>query len=347
MIFKKIKDWKPPSEWIRIKTLETHTAGEPLRIILDGYPRLEGKTVLEKRAYLRENYDYLRKILMSEPRGHIDMYGALLVEPDSEDSDLGVIFMHNNGYSTGCGHAVIAIAKVLFKSKDFLKNNSKRTSIIMDVPSGKIKASPVIVNNKLVGISFVNVASFVYKLNYKIEIDGIGKINCDIAYGGAFYVVVRSSDFGLGCNPIYRDRLIDIGMKLKLAVNDSLELIHPLTNKKHSLYGTIFIDSAEFQDNHSRNVCVFANGQIDRSPTGTGVSARAAIEYSKRKIIKGEDLIIESIIGSTFKVSIFKEEKIGSLNIVFPKVTGDAYIIGSNTYYVDPDDPFGDGFLVK
>ena len=345
MIAEKLLNWKKPPDWIQIDTLDTHTAGEPLRIILDGFPSLKGETVLEKRSYLKNNYDNLRSLIMSEPRGHRDMYGALLVSPNTKESDLGVIFMHNNGYSTGCGHAVIAIAKVIFEIEKF-KSNIFKGYLNMDVPSGKIRAEAIIENNDLIGVRFKNVDSFVCKLDGELIIDGLGKVKYDLAYGGAYYAVVKAEDVGLKCKSMYQDVLIDVGMKIKRAIEKSGDLLCPQQGKPFYLYGTIFTDVPEDQNNHSRNVCIFANGQIDRSPTGTGVSARAAIMYERGEINLNEELIIESIIGSTFKVSISETNGEGLLKKVIPNVIGDAFITAKNSYFLDPKDPYRNGFLI-
>tara|TARA_A100000164_G_scaffold335807_1_gene328147 strand:+ start:759 stop:1796 length:1038 start_codon:yes stop_codon:yes gene_type:complete len=345
MITEKIKNWKQPSNWMRIETLDTHTAGEPLRIILGGFPDLKGETVLEKRSYLKDNYDNLRSMILSEPRGHKDMYGAVLVGPDNKNSDLGVIFIHNNGYSTGCGHAVIAIAKVIFEIEI---SNSKyfKPYIYMDVPSGRVRADAILKNNNIVGVSFKNVESFVCKLDVKLDINGLGIIKYDIAYGGAYYAIVNSQEVGLKCKPINQGELIKIGMKIKSAIQDLTELKCPIKKKYFNLYGTIFTGPPVDPKNHSRNVCVFADGQVDRSPTGTGVSARAAILYERGKITLNEELIIESIIGSTFKVSISEVNKDGLYKTVTPNVSGEAFIVARNSYILDPKDPYKNGFLI-
>jgi len=253
--------------------------------------------------------------------------------------------MHNEGYSTGCGHAVIAIAKVIFEIE---KSKSKifNPHIKMDVPSGRVRADAILENNDLIGVSFKNVASFVYKLNGELKLNGLGKIKYDLAYGGAYYVVVNSEEIGLKCEPMYQSDLISVGMKIKNAIQNSIELICPVENKVFYLYGTIFTGASKVSGNHSRNVCVFADGQIDRSPTGTGVSARAAILYERGEISLDEELIIESIIGSTFKVSISEVNKKGSRNMITPIVSGDAFITARNRYLLDPKDPYKNGFLV-
>tara|TARA_S200000501_G_C20837914_1_gene750254 strand:- start:151 stop:1188 length:1038 start_codon:yes stop_codon:yes gene_type:complete len=345
MITEKIINWKQPSDWIRVETLDTHTAGEPLRIIIGGFPNLKGETVLKKRSYFKENYDDLRSLILSEPRGHKDMYGALLVSPDTKDSDLGVIFIHNNGYSTGCGHAVIAIAKVIFEM-EISKSKHFKPYIYMDVPSGRVRADALLKSNDLIGVSFKNVASFVCKLDGELSIDGLGIIKYDIAYGGAYYVIVNSEEVGLKCEPAYQVEFIKIGMNIKSAIQNSIDLKCPIKNKNFHLYGTIFTAPPRDPKNHSRNVCVFADGQIDRSPTGTGVSARAAILYEKGKINLNEEIIVESIIGSTFKVSISEVNKDGLNKTVTPNVSGEAFIIARNSYILDPKDPYKKGFII-
>ena len=345
MITEEIINWKKPSGWIEIQTIDTHTAGEPLRIVISGFPSLKGKTVLDKSSYLKENHDDLRSLILAEPRGHRDMYGALLVPPNNKNSDLGVIFMHNNGYSTGCGHAVIAIAKVIFELK---KSKSKpfKQSINMDVPSGRIRADALLKDNVLIGARFKNVPSYVCILDGVINIDGLGRVKYDVAYGGAYYVVVKSEDLGLKCETNYQNHLINVGMKIKKAIQDDIDLKCPVKNKNYYLYGTIFTAPPNIKINHSRNVCVFADGQIDRSPTGTGVSARAAILYERGKIGLNEKISIESIIGSTFEVSISETNMENFHNTIIPNVSGDAFIISRNSYFLDPKDPYANGFLL-
>ncbi|MEE3301442.1 MAG: proline racemase family protein [Candidatus Neomarinimicrobiota bacterium] len=342
----KLKNWNPPDGWIEIQTIDSHTEGEPLRIILSGYPALKGKTLLEKRTNARRLHDELRKALIWEPRGHRDMYGAIIVEPDTLDADFGVIFIHNEGYSTGCGHAVIALTKV-FVETGLISMNEPETEVKMDVPSGFIKSYAKVKNGQVTGVRFENVPSFVQSLDTEIDVPGIGKINYDLAFGGAFYAFVDVAQLGLNCTSKYQNQLIETGIKIKHAVMDSVKMVHPLEPDMNFLYGTIFTGVSKNPNHHSRNVCIFAEGEVDRSPTGTGVSARAAILHAKDEIKTGESIIIESIIDSTFSVKVVETTTFGNYDAVIPEVSGNAYITGKNTFWINPEDPLKDGFILK
>jgi len=342
----KLKNWNPPDGWIEFQTIDAHTEGEPLRIVLSKYPELKGKTLLEKRTDAQNHHDELRKALIWEPRGHADMYGAIIVEPDSTGADFGVIFIHNEGYSTGCGHAVIALTKV-FVETGLIPMNEPETEVKMDVPSGFIKSYAKVKNGQVTGVRFENVPSFVQSLETKIDVPSLGPINYDLAFGGAFYAFVDVAQLGLDCTPEYQNKLIEIGMKIKHAIMDSVEMVHPLEPDMNFLYGTIFTSALKDPNHHSRNVCIFAEGEVDRSPTGTGVSARAAILHAKGEIKVGESIIIESIIGSTFSVKVVATTTFGNYDAVIPEVSGNAYITGKNTFWINPEDPLKGGFILR
>ena len=342
----KLKNWNPPDGWIEIQTIDSHTEGEPLRIILSGYPALKGKTLLEKRTNAHHLHDELRKALIWEPRGHRDMYGAIVVEPDTPGADFGVIFIHNEGYSTGCGHAVIALTKV-FVETGLIPMNEPETEVKMDVPSGFIKSYAKVKNGQVTGVRFENVPSFVQSLDTEIDVPGIGKIDYDLAFGGAFYAFVDVAQLGLDCTSKYQNQLIETGIKIKHAVMDSVKMVHPLEPDMNFLYGTIFTGVSKNPNHHSRNVCIFAEGEVDRSPTGTGVSARVAILHAKDEIKLGESIIIESIIGSTFSVKVVETTTFGNYDAVIPEVSGNAYITGKNTFWINPEDPLKNGFILR
>ena len=345
-MIEKLKDWCPPKGWIEIHTIDVHTGGEPLRIILSGFPRLSGNTIQEKRIDARSHFDKIRKALMWEPRGHTDMYGAIIVEPHSHDADFGVVFIHNNGYSTGCGHAVIALTKVVVET-GLISKNEPITEVKMDVPSGFVQAYAELDNGKIRSVGFQNVPSFVQLIDHEINVPELGILRYDLAYGGAFYVFVDVAQLGLKCDSKYLNQLIDAGMKIKESISRSVKMKHPNDPEMNFIYGTIFTGEALNRENHSRNVCIFANGQVDRSPTGTGVSARAAIMHAKGDLKIGESITIESIIGSTFSVKLIASTKFGNYNAVVAKVSGNAFITGSHRFWLDPDDPLQSGFLLK
>ena len=338
--------FKPPEEWLEIQTIEAHTGGEPLRIITNGYPELKGKTLLEKRDDAYKNHDNIRTAIMWEPRGHADMYGAIIVEPDTPGADFGVIFIHNEGYSTGCGHAVIALTKV-FVETNLISKAESEIEVKIDVPSGLVRSYAQIKNGEVVSVRFQNVPSFVQSLNAEVDVPGLGNIKYDLAFGGAFYAFVDVNQVGLDCTEKNQNRLIAKGMQIKNAIIKEVKMVHPTESDMNFLYGTIFTGSPKNPNHHSRNVCIFAEGELDRSPTGTGVSARAAIHHARGEIDIGESIMIESIIGSTFSVKVEETTVFGQYNAVIPEVTGNAFITGKNKLWINPNDPLKNGFVLR
>lgn len=337
---KQLTDWRPPEHWTRITTIEMHTGGEPLRVIVSGLPPIEGQTVLEKRRYFRDHYDHLRTGLMWEPRGHADMYGAVLTS--SADADLDVFFLHNEGYSTMCGHAIIALTKLVVETKLVDKHE-----ISFNVPAGRILARASVSDGKVKEASFRNVPSFLYLRDQRVDVQGIGLVEFDVAYGGAFYAFVKAQAVGLELTPEHVARVIDYGRRIKHAVMKQFQIEHPFEEDLSFLYGTIFTAPAIDPSHHSRNACIFAEGELDRSATGSGVSARAALHFAKSELGLNERVTIESILGSTMSVEVVEATKFGPYDAVIPEVSGTASITGRNEFYFDPDDPFRNGFIFR
>ena len=342
-----MKGWHPPEGWTVITTIDAHTAGEPLRVITGGLPPLPGATILEKRRYFREHLDHLRTALMWEPRGHADMYGCVLTEPETPDGDLGVIFMHNEGYSTMCGHGIIGLAKVVLDT-GMVEKEGANPVLRIDTPAGRVTAHARREGGRVVEVSFLNVPSFVYALDQVVEVDGLGEVWYDVAFGGAFYAFCRAEDLGLHLVPEEFRRLIDLGMRIKRAVMESLEIRHPFEEDLSFLYGTIFVGPPHDPAHHSRNVCIFAEGQVDRCPTGTGVSARAALHYARGELTAGEPFVVESILGTCFTGRVVETTTFGPYyEAVVPEVTGSAHICGRNELLIDPEDPLRYGFMLR
>lgn len=333
--------WQPPARWRRITTVEMHTGGEPLRVFTSGLPPLPGDTVLEKRRYFSRHYDGLRTATMWEPRGHSDMYGAVITP--SRDADLDVFFLHNEGYSTMCGHAIIAITTLVFET-GLVERAGARRELQINVPAGRILSHAVMDGEHVSHVAFRNVPSFVYLRDQQIEVPGLGRIACDIAYGGAFYAIVDAAQLGLHLEPPEFNRLIDYGRRIKHAVVASTPIEHPFEKELGFLYGTIFTGPAQQSGHHSRNVCIFADGEVDRSPTGSGVSARAALHHARDEIALGTPITIESILGSTMTVRAVEQVPFGPHAAIVPEVSGTAHITGRNELYLDPNDPQGAGF---
>ena len=323
-----------------------HTGGEPLRIITAGLPEIPGKTVLERRRFFRDNLDHIRTGLMWEPRGHADMYGVVLTPPDTPDGDFGAFFLHNEGYSTMCGHAILALAKYAVE-REMVKKPGNSPEILIDVPAGRIRATAFVENGKVVRASFLNVPSFVYLQGDRIELKPYGEIPFDIAYGGAFYAFVKAEDFGLEMVPLNSRNFIELGMKIKRTVADRCQVKHPFEEDLGFLYGTIFTGPAKNPQHHSRNVCIFAEGELDRSATGSGVSARAALHFAKGEIKPGEKIVIESILGTTMEVEVAATASFGPYPAVIPKVTGQAWFTGTHEFIFEENDPLQKGFLMR
>jgi trans-L-3-hydroxyproline dehydratase len=332
--------------WNKITTIDMHTGGEPLRIYTGGLPDIEGNTILEKRKFFRDHFDYIRTATLWEPRGHADMYGAVVTEAVNEGSDFGTFFLHNEGYSTMCGHAIIALTKYMLEM-GLLNKTEPDPELRIDAPAGLITARAFRDQQKVYRVSFRNVPSFVFMQDEKIEVEGLGRISFDVAYGGAFYAILEASQIGIGLETSDLNDLISAGRKIKNAIMEKHPIIHPFEDDLGFLYGVILTASAEDKDNHSRNVCIFADGEVDRSATGTGVSARAALHYNRGELKKGEKITIESIVGSTMDVEVAETLKYGPHDAIIPEVSGSAFFTGRNEFWFDPEDPLKNGIILR
>lgn len=338
--------WHPTMNGFKITTIDMHTGGEPVRFIIDGLPEIKGSTILEKRRYFRENLDHLRTGLMWEPRGHYNMYGAIITDPVNPGSDLGVIFMHNEGYSTMCGHASLALIKLALES-GLVDKKGDSPEIVIDVPAGTITGKGYIDKGTVTSSSFINVPSFVLLSDQIVDVPGMGEVRFDVAYGGAFYAVVDAGDLKFSLIPEESMAIVDAGMKIKNAVMQNFEIRHPFEPELSFLYGTIFTGPAHRQGNHSRNACVFANGELDRSATGSGVSARAALLYHRNELVPGNKIKIESIIGTTMDVSITNVNYFAKYLSVIPEVSGSSFYTGKNEFWFSSYDQLVKGFVIK
>jgi len=351
----RMREWEPPDAWLKITTIDAHTGGEPFRVITGGYPELPGETILERRRYAREHLDHLRTMLMWEPRGHADMYGCIVTLPVTPGADIGVLFMHNEGYSTMCGHGIIAIAKVALET-GLLPMQAPGTAgfggegervVRIDTPAGLVTAHARISGGEVTSVAFHNVPSFVLALDERVDVPGLGEVRYDIAFGGAFYAYVRAEDLGLTLAPDEFRAIIDKGMAVKRAVMASRPIPHPFEEDLSFLYGTIIVGPSLGEGAGSRNVCIFAEGEVDRCPTGTGVSGRLALHHARAEIGVGEDMIVESIIGTRFRGRAVATTSFGPYPAVIPEIEGSAHITGRHEFLVDPADPLRDGFILR
>jgi proline racemase len=338
--------WSPPAAWTRISTIDMHTGGEPLRILVDGYPDIKGESILAKRKYFADHLDHIRKGVIWEPRGHADMYGAVITEPCSENADFGTFFLHNEGYSTMCGHAIIALTKFVLDTGLVIKAG-ETPQLIIDAPPGQIISTGIRENGVVKSVSFRNVPSFVLFRDQKTEVPDWGMIHYDVAFGGAYYAIVDADRMKLSLDSSELANLIKLGMQIKRNVVKKLKITHPFEPDLSFLYGTIFTGKSKNPNIDSRNICIFANGEVDRSATGSGVSARAALHYARGELNPGEQLEIESILGTTMEVEIAELTTFGPYEALIPRVSGSASFTGKNNFWFDPDDPLKSGFIIQ
>lgn len=330
----------------RITTIDVHVAGEPLRVITSGFPEPQGQTILEKRRYCQEHLDHLRRALMLEPRGHADMYGCLLVTPSHKEADFGVLFMHNEGYSTMCGHGIIGIVTVLLEQQMFPANEPE-TTVRLETPSGLVTAKASVHKGRVRSIAFENVPSFVTALDQVVKVPGIGTVQYDLAFGGAFYAFCRAEKLGVQLVPDQAQKLKDLGMTIKRAIMNSRSIEHPIEHDLGFLYGVIFVGAAADSKSHCRQVCIFADGALDRSPTGTGVSAHLAILAARKAVTDQTLYVMESILGTTFTGQIVRHLNYHGLPAIVPEISGQAFLTGKHEFVFDKADPLREGFRLR
>ncbi len=345
-MLKPMRDWEPPESWLRITTIDAHTAGEPFRVITGGFPDLPGDTILARRQYARENLDHLRTALMWEPRGHADMYGCIITPPVSPKADIGILFLHNEGYSTMCGHGIIGITKVALET-GLLPMSAPETVVRIDTPAGLVTAFARVKDGRVDTVAFHNVPSFVVALDAVVAVPGMGPVRYDLAFGGAFYAYVQAADVQVGLGAGDFSSLIEKGMAIKRAIMASRPIPHPFEADLSFLYGTIFIGSPEVPGHHSRNVCIFAEGEVDRCPTGTGVGGRLAIHHARKEVGLRKPIVVESILGTTFLGQVIEMTAFGPYDAIIPEVEGTAHITGRHEFLIDPEDSLRDGFVFR
>jgi trans-L-3-hydroxyproline dehydratase len=331
----------------RLTVVDMHTGGEPVRIVTGGYPPLPKGTILEKRSFVRDQLDHLRRILIFEPRGHADMYGALLVEPFLPEADLAVLFMHNEGYSTMCGHAIIALGRYAV-DHGLVPAREPVTTVGVECPCGLVLAQVEVRNGRAGRVSFESVPSFLFAADLELTVEGYGRIRFDIAYGGAYYAIATADQFGLSFGESRAGAFIEAASALTETVKAAVPLDHPDHPDLAFLYGSILTDGHDGSAGRpSRNACVFADAQLDRSPTGSGVSARLAALHHKGLAGLGEMRLFESIVGSVFSGELVRHAKAGAQTAVVVRVAGMAHYCGEATFTLEPDDVLGQGFLVR
>jgi proline racemase len=343
---------------ISLKTIDAHAAGEPLRLIVDGFPSPRGKTMLDKREWVRTHADHLRRALMLEPRGHADMYGAILTEPVLPGSHAGVLFMHNEGYSTMCGHGIVAVTTIALE-RGLLMPGGDGASIVYDSPAGTIRARASVSERSrgsadgsdgepgchVESVAFVNVPSFVLHGGMVVKL-GTRQIRADVAFGGAFYAIVDSEAVGLPIDVPHLPELRRVGMEIKHAIEAAHTIAHPLEPGLKGIYGTIFTGPPTDERADLRNVTIFADAEVDRSPCGTGTAAVMAVVDAMGLLGEDKPFVHESLIGTRFNGRVVSRTLVGECQAIVPEIEGSAWITGEHTFLVDESDPLRNGFRI-
>jgi proline racemase len=321
---------------VEIRTVDYHTAGEPFRIVTGGVEPVRGATILDKRRDVHERLDHVRRLLVHEPRGHADMYGCHVVAPNDDGADLGVVFFHNAGYSTACGHGTIALVTWAL-DEGVVERTEGENHVVVDVPSGRIETWALVESGRVRSVRFRNVPSYVHASGLEI-----GEHEVEIAFGGAFYASVEEH-----VRPEELPRLIELGRDLKRSIEEWQDVMHPLEPELRDVYGVIFWQHEGDDPLTQRNVTVFADGEVDRSPCGSGTSARLAILDRSGQLERGAELRHLSIVDTEFRGRVVGETEVAGLPAVVTEVEGSAYRTGEHVFTVDPDDPLADGCLLR
>jgi trans-L-3-hydroxyproline dehydratase len=348
-----------------LQTVDCHAAGEPLRIVTGGMPPLPDGTMLARRAYVAERLDDVRRLLMWEPRGHADMYGCIVTPPVSAGATCGVLFMHNEGYSTMCGHGIIGLATALIETGQVTVGWAAEAeaetgvSLAFDTPAGLVQVQAEVEGGRVRAVTMRNVASFVLDRR-TVAVDGLGDVETTIAYGGAFYALVDAAQAGLGEPPARAvpgparsagtralTRLVDAASEIKAAVLRAGAIVHPVERGIDGLYGVVAGWPPRETGADQTSLTVFADREVDRSPCGTCTSALMAARWADGRLPLGAAFVNESPIGTRFAGRLIEETRVGPYRAVIPEVTGSASITGFHTFVLDADDPLPEGFLLR
>jgi len=325
--------------------IDSHTGGNAERVVIGGAPPIPGETMLEKLKYVRDHLDHLRTFLVHEPRGHSNMFASLLTPPTVDGADFGVIYLEPGGYATMCGHGTIAICTVLVET-GMVQAKEPVTGIVLDTPAGVVRAEVAVKGGVAESVTIQNVPSFLYKPDVEVDVPEVGWVRVDIAYGGNFYAILPAESVGLEITPEHANEITSCGTKIWKAVNEQVEIHHPEEPEINCVNYVEFSAPPTNPAATMKNAVVVPPAAIDRSPCGTGTSAKMAALYTKGELDLNEEFIHESIIGSLFYGQLIEETRVGSFTAVVPTIRGSAYIMGIQQFVLDPRDPFPAGFLL-
>lgn len=329
-----------------IQTIDTHTVGQATRIIIGGVPNIKGETMMEKKEYLASHYDYIRKATMLEPRGHADMFGALLTQPCNPKADMGMIFLDGVEYLNMCGHGTIGVATALVET-GMVEVKEPYTDIVLEAPAGLIEARVKVENHQAKEVSFTNVPAFLYKRDIKVDVPDLGVITFDIAFGGSFFAIVKDQELNVEIDPSNVDTIIPKAVHFLKYIKENVPVQHPLLPEINKIELVEIYGKPKSKDANVQNMVVLGEGEVDRSPCGTGTCAKLATLYSKGELKVGEPFVHESILQTKFTGKILDTTKVGEYEAIIPQISGQAYITGFNQLVIDPGDPLKYGFCLR
>jgi len=328
-----------------LSAIDTHTEGNAERVVIGGIPPIPGDTMLEKVKYVRGHLDHLRTLLVHEPRGYSNMFASLVIPPADPRADFGVIYLEPGGYPTMCGHGTIGICTALVEA-GMVEATEPVVEIVLDTPAGLVHGRVAVSNGVAESVTVANVPSFLYRADADVDVPGLGKLKVDIAYGGNFYAILPAASVGIEVIPTRANELIKSGVDIWRAVNEQVEIRHPEEPSIDSVNYVEFSAPPTRAEATMKNAVVVPPAGMDRSPCGTGTSAKMATLYAKGLLELGEEFVHESIIGSLFYGQLVEEARVGDFSAVVPTIRGSAYIMGIQQFVLDPRDPFPNGFVL-
>jgi proline racemase len=327
-----------------ITAVDSHTEGMPTRVVTGGVAPIPGETMAARRDYFISHLDELRQFLVNEPRGHAAMSGALLQPPTRPDADWGVLYIEVSGVLPMCGHGTIGVATVLVET-GMVPVTEPETVIRLDTPAGLVTATVAVRDGRAERVTLRNVDSFVVELDAVVDVPGFGAVRYDLAYGGNFYAIVEIGDVGLPFDRQYKQEILGAGLSIMDAINAVNRPKHPVDPLISGCKHVQFL-APDANARHSRHAMAIHPGWFDRSPCGTGTSARMAQLHARGELPLHTEFVNESFIGTTFTGRLVAESTVGALPSVTPEITGRAWITGTANYLLDPTDPFPAGFVL-
>lgn len=329
-----------------IRVVDSHTVGQATRIIVGGTPALKGNTMMEKKEYLRDNFDYIRRATMLEPRGHADMFGAILCEPCSKEADYGMIFLDGAEYLNMCGHGTIGVATVLVEM-NMVKVSEPYTYLTLEAPAGLVKVKVHVENGRALDVTFTNVPAFVYEKDLVVNVPDVGDVKMDICFGGSFFAIIEAASLGLEISTQNVEKNVPVALKILDYLKENHPVAHPLLPEINKVELIELYGPAKSADADVQNMVVLGKGEVDRSPCGTGTCAKLADLHAKGELGLHEKFVHESVLQTKFTGEILEETKVADYDAIVPQITGQAFITGFNNLIIDNDDPLKHGFILK